>query len=175
VMRPAALATVLLLAVASVGCTASTPGAGATAPTRATASPTSAPAATTRPTTAPGAPAGPTVEPPTTTTTAWGRIWDALPPSFPAFPGAEPGTASEGPASAVLSVAKEPAPIAAFYQKALREAGYDIEALAGPMEDGSTTIDAVGADPDCRVQVTMVPRGGLSIVTILFAAACPYR
>ncbi len=172
-MRPVSLLAVLVLAAGAVGCTASS-GAGTTAPTR-TTSPTAAPAGTVSPPAAADASAAPTAGLPTTTKTAWGRIWDALPATFPAYPGAEPAATSEGPASAVLSVAAEAAPIAAFYEKALRGAGYDNEALAGPMEDGSTTIDAVGTDPGCRVQVTAVPRGGLSIVTIMFAAACPFR
>lgn len=172
-MRPAALVTALTLAVASAGCTAAA-GPTATTPTRPTSSPTSAAAGTTSQTAA-GASAASTVQPPTTTRTGWGTIWDRLPLAFPTYPGAEPAEVSEGPASAVLTVSAEPGLIAAFYEMMLRGAGYDIEALAGPMEDGSSTVDAVGQDPDCRVQVTAVPRGGLTLVTIMFAAACPFR
>ena len=56
----------------------------------------------------------------------------------------------------------------------LLQAGYSIEALSGPAEDGSTAIDATGADPACRVRVTVRPFGGLTLVTILYGAGCPW-
>ncbi len=113
--------------------------------------------------------------PPTTTATAWGRIWDDLPATFAPYPGAMPADGGEGPASAILALPAKSAAVVAWYRTALKTAGYRVTAVDGPLEDGSTVIDAVGADPGCRVQATIVPRGTRSSVTILFAAACPFR
>ena len=131
------------------------------------------------PTDVPGG-SSPTAEPgasqPTTTETAWGRIWDELPPGFPHYPGAEPAETGGGPASATLAVPATVGAAADWYRGALTRAGYDTEALSGPLEDGSVVIDSVGGgDPDCRVQTSLVPRGGQVIATILFAAACPFH
>jgi hypothetical protein len=115
---------------------------------------------------------------PTTTETAWGRIWDDLPAAFPVYPGAEQADGGQGPASALVAVPATvagPAKVVAWYRQALVAAGYSIEALGGPMEDGGTVIDAVGLEPACRVQVTIGPRGSQTTVGILFAAACPFR
>ncbi len=112
---------------------------------------------------------------PTTTETVRGRIWDTLPAGFPIYPGAGPADTGEGPASALLDVPATTAKVVAWYGNALARAGYTIEASGGPLEDGSTVIDAAGADPACRVQVTIVPHGPRSAVTILMAAACPFR
>jgi hypothetical protein len=112
---------------------------------------------------------------PTSTETAWGRIWDSLPDAFPTYPGAEPSDTGDGPASAVLDVPATTAKAVAWYDKALRKAGYTIEALGGPLEDGSRVIDAVGVDRSCRVQASIMPSGSRSIATILMAADCPFR
>jgi hypothetical protein len=75
----------------------------------------------------------------------------------------------------VVVVPAKVAKVVAWYRQALVAAGYSIEALGGPMEDGSTVIDAVGLDPACRVQASIGPRGSQTTVSILFAAACPFR
>jgi hypothetical protein len=163
----------VVLALVVAGCTgAVTSGSSTTAST--TASP---------PASIPAAPSlaaidsspGATPSLPTTTQTAWGRIWDELPSTFPTYPGAEPAAAGDGPASAVLDIPARVATIAAWYRSALPRAGYDIDAVAGPLEDGSTVIDAVGDEPTCRVRASIVPYGSRSTATILFAAACPFR
>ena len=81
----------------------------------------------------------------------------------------------DGPASAVIDLPVKTAPAVAWYDRALRKAGYSIEAVGGPLEDGSTVIDAVGTGPACRAQVSIVPHGPRSTATILMAAACPFR
>ena len=91
------------------------------------------------------------------------------------YPGAEPADGGAGPASAVVAVPAKVAPVVDWYRQALVAAGYSVEALAGPMEDGSTVIDAVGLEPTCRVQASIGPRGTQTTVSILFAAACPFR
>ncbi len=97
------------------------------------------------------------------------------PTTFPMYPGAEPADTGDGPASAILDIPARVAIIVDWYRSGLSGAGYHIEAVAGPLEDGSTVIDAVGKDPTCRVQAAIVPHGSRSIATILFAAGCPFR
>lgn len=158
-------AVVVLTACGSIG--SSTPRLTEAAPTTA-GGPTDAPGSSTS--------AKPDASPPTTTETAWGPIWDELPPGFPRYPGAEPAETGGGPASATLAVPATVALAADWYQGALQRAGYDTEALSGPLENGGIVIDSVGGgDPGCRVQTSLVPHGNQSIATILFAAACPFR
>jgi hypothetical protein len=116
----------------------------------------------------------PTATPPGQTDTEWGRIWDALPPSFPRFPGAEPTETGEGPASATLAVAAEPAVAANWYATALARAGYGVEGAAGPFENGGYVVDATGAR-GCHVQVSIAPVGSTTVATVMFGAACPFR
>lgn len=174
----AVAALALAVAIAVAGCVGSRVGASGGYVTTsesagvATATP-SAPASGTPATPTPAATANPS--PPTTTESAWGRIWDALPATFPVYPGAEPADGGAGPASAVVAVPAKVATVVDWYRQALVAAGYTVEALAGPMEDGSTIIDAVGLEPACRVQASIGPRGTQTTVSILFAAACPFR
>jgi hypothetical protein len=139
--------------------------------------PGSVPPAASTPRTATSAAPSPvaTSAPPTTTETAWGRIWDALPAAFPVYPGAKPTDMGEGPASAVVDLPATTAKAVAWYRAALVGGGYTIEALGGPLEDGSTVIDAVGQRPTCRVQASIVPHGSRSVATILMAADCPFH
>ena len=43
------------------------------------------------------------------------------------------------------------------------------------MEDGSITINAVGPDPACQVQVRVRPLSGLTNVVVLYGAGCPFE
>ncbi len=113
--------------------------------------------------------------PPRQTDTAWGRIWDALPPSFPVMPGAEPATIGGSPASAVLQLAADVANGAKWYETALPAAGYVVDALNGPIEDGSIVIDAHLTSAVCRTQVKIAPFGGQTIATVLVGASCPFQ
>ncbi|HEX4897615.1 MAG TPA: hypothetical protein VFV53_04580 [Candidatus Limnocylindrales bacterium] len=107
--------------------------------------------------------------------TDWGRIWDALPGSFPEFAGASPAETGEGPASAVLDVGDtDPAEVAAYYVGALEAAGYSTLARSDPREDGSIEAEWAG-DTTCRVRATITPLGGTTIVTILYGADCPFE
>jgi hypothetical protein len=110
----------------------------------------------------------------TQTDTAWGRIWDGVPAGFPIYPGSTiAGDSSPEPVSATYSVANDDtAVIATWMQAALENASFRTEALSGPLEDGSFALEMAGQG-DCRVQVIVVPMGGLTFVTIRYGAACP--
>ena len=110
----------------------------------------------------------------TQTDTEWGRIWDAVPPGFPRFPGSVPADgAIPDPVSATFSVANDDtAEIAAWMQGALETATFSTESLSGPLEDGSFILESVG-DGDCRLQVAVAPMGGLTFLIVRYGAACP--
>lgn len=111
--------------------------------------------------------------PPTTTETDWGTIVDRIPEGFPVYPEAVPIEAPDGPVSGAFSVGAPSPAITAWYQSALELAGYSTVALAGPLEDGSTVIDSVGpTSTACRIQTTIRPLSGTTMVTILVDAAC---
>ena len=177
------LALALGIAASVVACG---PAAGpALTPATASATggtPSSAPAsgAPAEPTPVPTSPFHPTPSPaptlPTKTKIAWGVIWDAVPRAFPTPPAAEPTDTGDPEAvSATLAVPAAAAPTADWYRSALPRAGYSIESVNGPYENGGFVIDAVGAAPDCRVQVSVARSGTTTTVTILFGAACPFR
>jgi hypothetical protein len=107
------------------------------------------------------------------TDTAWGRIWDALPPGFPRYPGAAPADdASAVPASGRYAISGgDPEEIAAWLQAAMETAQFSTD-VSGPLEDGSFTLDSVGV-AGCRIQTTVAPLGGMTFVTVLYAADCP--
>ena len=108
---------------------------------------------------------------------AWGAAWDALPPGFPvpanATP-ADPGDPADGPVSGAFVADGSPDDVVNAMQKALAAAGYSTEALSGPSEDGSLVLDSIGTDPACRVQTTVRPLGGTTMITVLYGAACPW-
>jgi hypothetical protein len=107
------------------------------------------------------------------TDTAWGRVWDVLPPGFPRYPGAAPADdVSATPASGRYAVAGgDPEEIAAWLQAAMETATFSTD-VSGPLEDGSFTLDSVG-DGQCRIQTTIAPLGGMTFVTVLYGADCP--
>ena len=127
-------------------------------------------------------PGGPTPESPpssselpTQTDTEWGRIWDALPPSFPVPEGSVPTETGEGPVSATFAVGASAEQAAEFVMAGRVEGRYTIEGRSNPSEDGSVVIDAVGAAPDCRVQVRLTPLSGTTHMVVMFGAGCPFE
>lgn len=132
---------------------------------------TESPTAQTPPAATPG-------QPPGTFETEWGAAWEALPPGFPLPPGAvpaEPGDPADEPASGAFVVDRLVDVVVEQVQAGLRSAGYRPGAAGGPAEDGSLFIEAAGQDPDCRVRAVVRPFGGLTLVSYLFAATCPWR
>jgi len=108
---------------------------------------------------------------------SWGAAWDALPPGFPVPAGAKPanpGDPADGPVSGAFLVDGTPDDVAGAMQDGLGAAGYSTEALSGPFEDGSLVIDSVGLDPACRVQTRVRGLGGMTMITVLFGASCPW-
>ena len=109
---------------------------------------------------------------PTQTTTAWGRIWDSIPPAFPRYPGSTPTETGRGPESAEFTVpGAAPDAVTTWLAAALAAAGWTNQ-VAGPLEDGSRQINSTGAD-GCLAQTTVVGLGGTTTVSVLYGAACP--
>ena len=112
----------------------------------------------------------------TQTDTEWGRIWDALPAGFPVYPDAvETEEAGAGePVSATFSSPAAADEIATWLQSRLELATFSTVAFSGPFEDGSFVLDSVG-DGDCRIETTVGPAGGLTIITVRYGADCPFE
>jgi hypothetical protein len=106
--------------------------------------------------------------------TEWGRIWDGVPEGFPRFTGArDADDATAEPVSDVYAVeGGDAAEISTWLQAAMETATYSTEGLSGPLEDGSFVLDSVG-DGACRIQTSIVPMGGLVLVTVRYGADCP--
>jgi hypothetical protein len=120
-------------------------------------------------------PGGPSTPPdrPTTTQTEWGEIVDQLPIDFPVFPGSHEATGdpTQGAISGAFSAPASGVTVTEWYQKALAQAGYSTE-VSGPFEDGSTVIDSVGPTTACRVQTTIRPLSGTTLVSVRYGAGC---
>ena len=118
-----------------------------------------------------GSPSGP----PSITVIDWGDIWDALPASFPQYPGAHPTVTGGGPASATLDIPADAVTASAWFQAALKAAGFAIVGANGPREDGSYDITATKGATDCQTEVSLAPLGTTTTATIYLAAACPFN
>jgi hypothetical protein len=143
-----------------------------------TPEPTLAPAPTPEPTLAPTP--GPTVQAtsrpagaPTTTKTAWGEIWNDVPPSYPVPDVGSRETPTE-PASAVWMRGGRYKAIADQLAEGLRTGGWSIEGI-GEGDHGSIVISATRGAPECRTQVRVEPFDIGVRITVLLAAACPWE
>ena len=105
-----------------------------------------------------------------------GRIWDTLPSSFPQIPGARPSEeAATGPASATFVVAGDVSRlVATALVTQLASAGFPTDGLGSPLESGAYVLEATGPTAGCKLQVTVEPLGGETLLTILYGAACPH-
>ena len=106
--------------------------------------------------------------------TEWGVIWDGVPEGFPRFAGArDADDAIADPVSdAYVVEGGDAAEIAAWLQAAMEVATYSTKGLSGPLEGGDYVLDSVG-DDGCRIQTSIVPQGGLVLVTVRYGADCP--
>ena len=158
------------LALVVGGCGGLQPTAGAVQ--FGTSSPT--PAAQTSAAAVPSASGPPATPASGQTETDWGRIWDALPATFPIYPGATPAAEAEtGAVSGTFAVpGADTRTIATWMKAELERAAYRTEGLTGPFEDGSFVLESVGA-AGCRVESAVAPLGGLTTVSVRYGAACP--
>lgn len=109
--------------------------------------------------------------------TAWGRIWNAIPPSYPVPEAAKPADPDHGPVSGAYTVASKLATaraIAEFYRDAIEERGIGGTGLDGPLEDGSFTVWSSNGY-GCESFVTILPRGSESLITVLYGAGCDFN
>ena len=110
---------------------------------------------------------------PTQSTVEWGRIWDALPPGFPRPVGAVPSDNGDA-VSGGFDLSEDVATASGVMQGALEAAGFRTVGVSGPLEDGSVFIDSTGPTPGCQVQTTIVRQGGVTMMTVLYGASCPF-
>jgi hypothetical protein len=168
-----AVAAMIVGALLVAACAATSAPSAATQPSIAT-QPSATPAPSSEvsqaPATSPAASApGPVVG---QTDTDFGRIWDSLPPSFPRYPGAKP-TEPTGPASATLVIPSD-VQTATSWMKAALDAGEWVTIVGGPLEDGSMALESAGTG-DCDANTRIAKVGGVTIMTILYGAACPFQ
>ncbi|MFL5680185.1 MAG: hypothetical protein ACJ77B_06250 [Chloroflexota bacterium] len=107
------------------------------------------------------------------TDTEWGRIWDAIPRSFPVYPGAAPTTDIGSPASAQLVIPADVATATSWTTSALKAAGFTTD-VSGPLEDGSMTLDSTRPGTACKAQTRIAKQGGTTVMTVLYGADCPF-
>ncbi len=170
--HPTSRAIAILLAVLALvagGCTGSptaTPTASVPTPEITTSpSPSEAPSAV-------ASPAAPAPTPVSTTQTAWGAIVDAVPDSFPVYPGAQIADPPAEPVSAAYISSDGVDAIATWYRTALEGLGFSTMSLSNALEDGSRVLDIQGDLPECRIQATFRPEGGSTMITVLYGAGC---
>jgi hypothetical protein len=111
---------------------------------------------------------------PTQTDTEWGRIWDAVPDSFPRPGQSQPADSISGPASAAFSIGAAPIDVVATMKTGLDEAGFTTDE-SGPFEDGGYVLDSSGSPDGCKVQTTITPLSGTTLMTVQYGAVCPFE
>ena len=162
----------LALAVAlAVGCGSPAPSRSTQASGSATTTPS--PAASLTP--IPGGSVGDTPSPsiPTTSTTEFGEIWDALPPSFPTLPGQQPATTAPGATSGSFAVDMDVAAAVPAVRTALEAQGWTVD-VSSPLEDGTVVLTAAGSAVGCKTEVRFTPTSGTVVMSVLYGAACPF-
>ena len=151
---------------AAPGGPSSSPAASAAAGASASTAPSPSPTVSPKPSPSPRI---------TQTDTGWGRIWDAVPASFPLPAGASPVQPDRAASGAWSLSSGDAATVTSDLRSALEAAGYSTAGVSGPLEDGSRIIDSVGQPSTCHVQTRVTPLGTTITITVLFGAACPFR
>lgn len=172
----ASLLPILAIVIALLGA-ACNPSA-TNAPSRsATTSSTASTAPEPSLTAVPGGPSSPAGSPspslPTTTKTDFGRIWDALPPSFPTLPGQQPADPVAGPTSGSFVVNMTADDAARAMAAALTNLGWTAD-VSSALEDGTVVLDAGGAREGCATEVRFTPMSGTVVMSVLYGAECPF-
>lgn len=171
-LRSAILAAATLLLVAA--CTSAGTAAPSGSDAGASAAALTSPAESVAPSTGPSAKPSPSPKI-TQTDTPWGRIWDAVPASFPVPAGAEPTTPDRAASGAWSLSSGDPAAVTDDLRAGLERIGLTTDGVSGPLEDGSRIIDSVGKPSACRVQTRVTPQGSTIIIVVMFGASCPFR
>jgi hypothetical protein len=128
-----------------------------------------------RPTPQVGTTPGPSL--PGQSSTAWGRIWDALPPWFPLPAGAIPTQTGSGPFTAELALpsGSTAAGAAAFFRSEFQKVGFPAVNLDGPLEDGRFVVSVPGSGGACQIEVQAVPLASGVVARVLYGAGCPFE
>jgi len=163
----------ILAIVTAVAALACTPAATLSSPRPSVASGSIAPSLTP----VPGGPSRhPSASPVTQSDskTAIGRIWDAVPSSFPLVQASAPIDTGSGPTSGTFAIGSSVADAVAAVEAGLRSQGLTVDA-GSPLEDGSVVLEARdGANPGCRIEVRFTPLSGTITMAVLYGAACPF-
>ncbi len=168
-LAPAIVAAAAALALAA--CTAAATPAPTVPPTGAISTPV---VATPEPASlGPAASLAPSASPVGTTSTDFGAIRDAVPPSFPLPPDLKPADLPDGAFSGTYTTPTASGAVATAIAAGLEFVGWTAVTTSGPTEAGEVTIDAAGTGPGCRTRVTVGPLGGLTVVKVLYGATCP--
>ena len=129
----------------------------------------------------PGGPASPvigaTVGPPTTSNVeGFGEIWDALPASWPKFPGQSQSEIGSD-ASEMFVVKGDPAALAIQLRRTLEQRGGWTVDIGSALEDGTVVLEAIGAPEGCRVRARFSPNSpgdDLGTLLVYYGASCPW-
>ena len=168
---PAPIIAAAAAALVLAACTAAATPAPTVPPTGAISTPvvaTPAPASL-----GPAASIAPSPSAAGTTSTDFGAIRDAVPPTFPLPPDLQPADLPDGAFSGTYSTPTASGAVATAISAGLEFAGWTAVTTSGPTEAGEVTIDATGTAAGCRTRVTVGPLGGLTVVKVLYGATCP--
>jgi hypothetical protein len=162
----------IALALLVVACGSSVPPSLPSAPS---ASPTApGPSLTPVPAGSTAASPSPITVTQTNTDTQVGRIWDALPKTFPRIADAIEIDNFPSPTSGAFAVGANVADAVATMRAGLTGLGYNVD-VGSPLEDGSVVLDAGGGEnPECRIEVQFTPQSGTTRMVVLYGSACPF-
>ncbi|HUQ77951.1 MAG TPA: hypothetical protein VM427_03640 [Patescibacteria group bacterium] len=167
---PLRIMAIIALALLGAACNPSGPSLSSRSP-----SPSTAPEPSL--TAVPGGPSSPAgsaaASVPTTTETDFGRIWDALPASFPTLPGQQPADPGSGPTSGSFIVNMTPDDAARAMAAALTNLGWTAD-VASALEDGTVVLAADGMREGCASEVRFTPMSGTVVMSVLYGAECPF-